>query len=101
MSEYRSIQQYINILVFLHLCCVVDKWIKDHRLSYLAIPEFISQGQHRHGSLSYRFLVMRCFGEDVEKKFNQNGRKFQIKTVCHLALRIVSSLHVQLNFVVW
>ena len=73
-----------------HVCTVVNDWVKSHKLAYLAIPKFISQGRHQHGGLSYRFLVMHCFGEDVEKKFNQCGRQFSIKTVCHLALRIVS-----------
>ena len=40
--------------------------------------------------MKYRFMVMEQFGEDIEKKFNQAGRRFGMKSVCHLALRLVS-----------
>lgn len=37
-------------------------------------------------------MVMERFGEDIESKFRENGKKFSLKTVCHLALRVVNSL---------
>ena len=40
--------------------------------------------------MKYRFMIMDRFGEDVEKKFCQCDRKFEVKTVCTLALRLVS-----------
>ena len=83
----RTLACYMH--VYLHVTAVTS-WISSHGLSYLPIPKYIAQGQHYHAGLSYRFLVMNCFGEDIEKKFNQCKRKFGIKTVCHLALRIVS-----------
>lgn len=67
----------------------VDSWVSTHNLSYLAIPKYISQGKHTHRERDYRFLVMQCFGEDIDKKFKQFGRPFGVKTVCHLALRLV------------
>ena len=33
---------------------------------------------------------MERFGEDVEKKFITAGRRFSLKTVCYLALQLVS-----------
>ena len=40
--------------------------------------------------LKYRFMVMHRYGEDIEKKFTAAGRQFGMKTVCYLALRMVS-----------
>ena len=70
-------------------CGEVDSWVSSHKLSYLAVPKYISQGMHTHRGLPYRFLVMPCLGEDIEKKFVQAGRQFGVKTVCYLALRLV------------
>ena len=43
----------------------------------------------------YRFMVMERFGEDVEKKFCKAGRQFGVKTVCYLALRLVSPFQLE------
>ena len=37
-------------------------------------------------------MVMERFGDDVEKLFCAANRKFGLKTVCYLALRIVSRI---------
>ena len=66
--------------------------MKKRGMSYLAIPKYISSGCHRTGEVDCRFLVMERLGEDVEKKFCKAGRQFGVKTVCYLALRLVSPL---------
>ena len=49
--------------------------------------------RHAHdGGLSYHFIVMPCFGEDIQKKFDQAGRQFGIETVFYLALRLLEAL---------
>ena len=58
------------------------------------MPKYIGSGAHERGKVKYRFMVMERFGEDVEKLFCAAGRKFQMKTVCYLALRIVSYLNI-------
>lgn len=68
----------------------IDTWIKTSKLSYLPIPMYISSGAHEKGSVKYRFMVMERFGEDIEKLFCNAGRRFGMKTVCYLALRLVS-----------
>ena len=84
MSQQRDITAHTNP------CSSVSSWVSSHKLPYLPIPRHVAQGRHGHAGVDYRFLVMDCFGEDVEKKFNQCGRRFGSKTVCHLAIRIVS-----------
>ena len=68
----------------------VTEWRKSHDLEYLAIPQYIDCGLHESSSSQYRFLVMERFGDDIGKVFEESGNKFGIKTVCYLALRIVS-----------
>ena len=76
------------------MCCYslfpVSKWEKDHGLGYLSIPRYIASGLHERDGMTYRFMVMQRFGEDLEKKFSSVGRKFGMKTVCYLALHLVS-----------
>ena len=66
--------------------------MKERGMRYLGIPKYISSGCHLRDEVRYRFLVMERFGEDVEKKFCKAGRPFGVKTVCYLALRLVSPL---------
>ena len=69
---------------------LVSDWKKSHGLSYIAIPEFVAAGDHTHSGVKYRFMVMHRYGEDIEKHFLACQRHFEMKTVCCLALRLVS-----------
>ena len=68
----------------------VKLWVKEHSLEYLPIPSYVGSGGHTHLGTEYRFMVMQRFGEDIERKFESAGRHFGLKTVCYLALRMVS-----------
>ena len=59
-------------------------------LEYLSVPKFVSAGTHTRDKTEYRFMVMERFGDDIEKLFCSCGRLFNLKTVCYLALRLVS-----------
>ncbi len=56
------------------------------------MPEYVAAGDHTYSDRKYRFMVMHQYGEDIEKKFTAAGRQFGMKTVCYLALRLVSEL---------
>ena len=73
-------------------------WVKDHGLSYLAVPKFIASGSHDHAGTKFRFMVMDRFGEDIEKKFTAAGRRFSLPTVCYLALKLVKKKHNKLYY---
>lgn len=79
----------------------VESWKKKHGIKHLGVPRYVASGTHVNGSTRYRFLVMDQFGEDVEKKFTEYGRKFNITTVCSLAIQLVCSLHVCTWFSRW
>lgn len=70
-------------------CSTVREWVKGQKLPFLAVPEFIASGSHQHDGMEYRFMVMQRFGTDIEKLFTAAGRRFGVKTVCYLALRLV------------
>jgi vaccinia related kinase len=70
----------------------ISSWKTKHSLDYLAVPRYVASGNHQHKSMKYRFMIMDRFGEDVEKKFCQCDRKFEVKTVCTLALRLLEAL---------
>lgn len=63
--------------------------MKKKDLHHLGIPKFIGTGSHEHRGKGYRFLVMDRYGTDLNKLFEQNGRKFPQETVYKIALQIV------------
>ena len=71
-------------------CLPVDDWVKKEGLTYLGVPKYIASGSHTHDSMQYRFMVMERYGNDLQKSFVERGRKFSVKTICYLALRLVS-----------
>lgn len=77
-------------LGILHLVLYsVESWKKKHSLKHLGVPRYVASGTHVNGSNRYRFLVMDQFGDDLEKKFTEHGRKFGMKVVCSLAIQLV------------
>ena len=61
-------------------------------MKYIGVPRYISSGAHTRGNETYRFMVMERFGSDVQKIFEQAGKKFSRHTVCALALRLVNMM---------
>lgn len=64
--------------------------MKKKGLRFLGVPRYIGSGSHVHDSMQYRFMVMERYGNDLQKTFEEGGRKFSVKTICYLALRLVS-----------
>jgi len=77
--------------MLLKIPTTVDEWKRTHTVSYLGIPVYIGSGSHTNSGVQYRFMVMQRFGTDLEKIFNDSGRRFGLATVCFLALRVVSN----------
>ena len=85
--------EFHDLFPSLHwLFIIVDGWVKGRKILYLPIPKYIGSGAHESQGFKYRFMVMERFGDDIEKLFNAAGRKFEIKTVCYLAIRLVSQI---------
>ena len=72
----------------------VENWVREKGLRFLGIPKFIGSGSLVHDSMQYHFMVMERYGNDLQKTFEALGRRFSVKTVCYLALRLVSEGYV-------
>ena len=74
----------ISITLFL-----VDEFKRAKKLKTFGMPRFVASGQHESGGVKYRFMVMDRFGSDLQKLFEQHGKKFPVKTVFTLAIQMV------------
>ncbi|XP_034015329.1 serine/threonine-protein kinase VRK1 [Thalassophryne amazonica] len=71
---------------------LIQKWIKSRKLKYLGVPRYWGFGLHERGGKSYRFMVIDRLGTDLQKKFEECGRRFSKKLVLQLGLRVVDIL---------
>lgn len=67
-------------------------WKSSKKLKYLGVPEYQNTGILNYKSTEYRFMVMQRFGTDLQKIFEENGKRFGVKTVLQLGLRILDVL---------
>jgi len=70
---------------------LVRDWMSSHKIKSLGVPRFIATGQHEHDGAQSRFLVMERFGSDLQKLFDQAGKRFPASTVFLLGLKLVRS----------
>lgn len=71
---------------------LIEKWSKSQKLKYLGVPKYWGSGLHEKGGSRYRFMVMDRFGTDLQKVFEENGKRFSRKTVLQLGLRLLDIL---------
>ncbi|CAF3922202.1 unnamed protein product [Adineta steineri] len=50
----------------------LKSYIKRHNLMYIAIPEYISHGTYKHINLTYKFLIMEQYRENLHEVPNEN-----------------------------
>jgi len=63
--------------------------MSSHKLKSLGVPRFIATGCYERDGSAYRFLVMQRFGSDLQKLFEQAGKRFPTSTVFLLGLKLV------------
>ncbi|XP_053093782.1 serine/threonine-protein kinase VRK1 isoform X1 [Pangasianodon hypophthalmus] len=71
---------------------LIGAWIKSRKLKYLGVPKYWGSGLHEKGGKRYRFMVMDRFGTDLQKKFEEGGKRFPRKLVLQLGLRLLDIL---------
>ncbi|KAG7258479.1 hypothetical protein CRUP_003886 [Coryphaenoides rupestris] len=71
---------------------MIQSWMKARKMKYLGIPKYWASGQHERGGRKYRFMVMDRFGTDLQKKFEEGGKKFPRTLVLQLGLRLLDIL---------
>ncbi|KAK5885850.1 hypothetical protein CesoFtcFv8_016946 [Champsocephalus esox] len=71
---------------------LIQSWVKSHKLKVLGVPRYWGSGLHERGGKRYRFMVIDRLGTDLQKKFEECGRRFPRKLVLQLALRLLDIL---------
>ncbi|KAM8920797.1 serine/threonine-protein kinase VRK1 [Pelodytes ibericus] len=71
---------------------LIQKWTGSRKLKYIGVPRYWGSGLHEKNGNSYRFMVMDRFGTDLQKVFENLGKRFPHKTVLQLGLRLIDVL---------
>ncbi|KAM9842207.1 serine/threonine-protein kinase VRK1 isoform 2-T2 [Aulostomus maculatus] len=71
---------------------MIQSWMKSHKLKQLGVPRYWGSGLHERGGQRYRFMVMDRLGTDLQRKFEECGRRFPRKLVLQLGLRMLDIL---------
>uniref|UniRef100_A0A1B6CHP2 non-specific serine/threonine protein kinase n=1 Tax=Clastoptera arizonana TaxID=38151 RepID=A0A1B6CHP2_9HEMI len=71
---------------------MIDSWMAKRGLPALGMPYYVGSGSHYYNGERYRFLVLPRYGQDIQKMFLQQGRRFHVKTAFTLASYIMDSL---------
>lgn len=71
---------------------LIHSWLKSHKLKNLGVPRYWGSGLHERGGNRYRFMVIDRLGVDLQKKFEECGKKFPRKVVLQLGLRLLDIL---------
>ncbi|KAM9355400.1 serine/threonine-protein kinase VRK1 [Pholidichthys leucotaenia] len=71
---------------------LIEHWRRSHKLQYLGVPKYWGSGRHEKGGKSYRFMVIDRLGIDLQKKFEECGKRFPRKLVLQLGLRLLDIL---------
>uniref|UniRef100_A0A672YFQ8 non-specific serine/threonine protein kinase n=1 Tax=Sphaeramia orbicularis TaxID=375764 RepID=A0A672YFQ8_9TELE len=71
---------------------LIQSWMRSHKLKNLGVPRYWGSGLHDKGGKKYRFMVIDRLGSDLQKKFEECGRRFSRKLVLQLGLRLLDIL---------
>ncbi|CAL9687115.1 unnamed protein product [Knipowitschia caucasica] len=71
---------------------LIQSWMKSHKLKSLGVPKYWGSGLHEKGGRKYRFMVIDRLGTDLQKKFEECGKRFPRKLVLQLGLRLLDTL---------
>ncbi|KFP34246.1 Serine/threonine-protein kinase VRK2, partial [Colius striatus] len=70
----------------------IRKWMALKKIRCLGIPAFWGSGLAEYKGKSYRFMVMERLGEDLQRIFEDCGRRFKKDTVLQLGARMLDTL---------
>ena len=73
----------------MNLWLLVREWMSSHKVKSLGVPRYIATGHHDQDGSQCRFMVMERFGSDLQKLFEQAGKRFPTATVFLLGLKLV------------
>lgn len=70
---------------------MLDKYKREHKLSFLGLPKYISGGTHNTNNVSTRFLVMERFGDNINSRLKAST-KINLDLLATFCSQIVDSL---------
>ncbi|KAM9655629.1 serine/threonine-protein kinase VRK2 isoform 2-T4 [Morphnus guianensis] len=70
----------------------IRKWMNLKKIRCLGIPVFWGSGLAEYKGKSYRFMVMERLGEDLQRIFEDCGKRFKKETVLQLGARMLDTL---------
>uniref|UniRef100_UPI00398E45E6 serine/threonine-protein kinase VRK1-like isoform X2 n=1 Tax=Pristiophorus japonicus TaxID=55135 RepID=UPI00398E45E6 len=70
----------------------INKWKKNHRLSFLGIPTYWGSGLAEHNGRSYRFMVIDRLGADLQKVLEEGRTKLSKATVLQIGSQLLDIL---------
>uniref|UniRef100_A0A8C7Y620 non-specific serine/threonine protein kinase n=1 Tax=Oryzias sinensis TaxID=183150 RepID=A0A8C7Y620_9TELE len=71
---------------------LIQTWMKTQKVKHLGVPRYWGSGLHEKGGKRYRFMVIDRLGTDLQKKFEECGKRFPRKLVLQLGLRLLDIL---------
>ncbi|XP_023278668.1 serine/threonine-protein kinase VRK1 [Seriola lalandi dorsalis] len=71
---------------------LIQSWMRSRKLKHLGVPRYWGSGLHERGGKRYRFMVIDRLGTDLQKKFEECGKRFPRKLVLQLSLRLLDIL---------
>ncbi|XP_035024306.2 serine/threonine-protein kinase VRK1 isoform X1 [Hippoglossus stenolepis] len=71
---------------------LIQSWMRSHKLKNLGVPRYWGSGLHDRGGKRYRFMVIDRLGTDLQKKFEECGKRFPRKLVLQLGLCLLDIL---------
>lgn len=71
---------------------LIQSWARSRKLKSLGVPRYWGSGLHDKGGRKYRFMVIDRLGTDLQKKFEESGKRFPRKLVLQLGLRMLDTL---------
>ncbi|XP_061890277.1 serine/threonine-protein kinase VRK1-like [Entelurus aequoreus] len=70
----------------------IKSWMSSHSLKSLGVPRYWGSGMHERGAKRYRFMVIDRLGTDLQRKLEENGKRFPRKVVLQIGLRLLDIL---------
>ncbi|KAF4526626.1 hypothetical protein B566_EDAN015395 [Ephemera danica] len=71
---------------------MVDEWVARQDLKFLGMPFYHASGSFNLGIKRFRFLIIPRYSHDLERTFQECGRRFHLKTVLTVALQVMDTL---------
>lgn len=82
----------VDFYDFMCFIIKVAEWVKKKKLPYLGLSPCYGFGSFEFNNSKYRFMIIERFDKDLQKLFEDNGKRFPAKVVYQIGLSLVSAV---------